>query len=96
MKIKVYVNYRDEKVLNEKEFDDLVDALFDEKNDTSHFYTWLDNNYNASELWEYIGEEELLYNMDKIRNTFTADLYDEAEHELLTYEGWEKVELEVQ
>ena len=95
MKIKIYANYGKREILSEAEFGDLVDTLFDEKNDTPHFYTWLDNNYEASELWAFIGEEDLLHNMDKIRNTFTVELYEEVEHELLMYEGWEEVELEV-
>lgn len=98
MKIKIYANHVKREILSQSEFADLVDALFDEKNDTPHFYTWLDRNYEASELWEYInidGEDGFLNQMDRIRNTFTAELYEEVEHELLKYEGWEEVELEV-
>lgn len=95
MKIKIYANHGKREILSKAEFDDLVDALFDEKNDTPHFYTWLDNNYDASELWAFIGEEDFLNKIETIRNTFASELYEEVEHELLTYEGWEEVELEV-
>lgn len=95
MKIKIYANYGKREILSETEFADLVDALFDEKNDSAHFYTWLNINYDACELWDYLLEEDFLNRIDKIRNTFTAELYEEVEHELLMYEGWEEVELEV-
>lgn len=95
MKINVYVNYGKRKTLSESEFADLVDELFDEKNDTPHFYTWLNINYNASELWSCIDEEDFLNTMDKIRNAFSAKLYEEVRHELLACGDWSKVELEV-
>jgi hypothetical protein len=73
----------------------LIEELYEDKNDTPHFYTWLDNNYEASELWAYIGGEDLLNKMEKIRNTFEAELREDVEHELLMYEGWEEIEMEV-
>ena len=33
--------------------------------------------------------------MEEIGNTFEEELYEEVEHELLMYEGWEEIELEV-
>lgn len=94
MKIKIYANYKKQEVISEAEFNDLIEVLYEEKNDIPHFHTWLDNNYEASELWAFIdGKSNDM--MEKIRNTFEAELYEDVEHELLTYEGWEEVELEV-
>ncbi len=93
MRIKIYANYKKKEVISEAEFNDLIEELYEDKNDIPHFHTWLDNNYEASELWAYIdGKSDA---MEKIRNTFEAELYEDVEHELLTYEGWEEIELEV-
>lgn len=94
MRIKIYANYKKKEVISEAEFNDLIETLYEERNDIPYFHTWLDNNYSASELWAYI-DGEFLSRMEKINNTFEAELYEEIEHELLTYEGWEEVELEV-
>lgn len=93
MKIKIYANYKKKEVISEAEFNDLIEELYKDKNDTAHFHTWLDNNYEASDLWAYIDGN--LSGMDKIRNTFETELYEEVEHELLVYEGWEEIEMEV-
>ena len=95
MKVKIYANYKKQEVISEAEFNDLIEVLYEEKNDIPHFHTWLDNNYEASELWAFIDGGDFLHNMEKIRNTFEAELYEDVEHELLTYEGWEEIELEV-
>ena len=95
MRIKIYANYKKKEVISEAEFNDLIEELYEDKNDIPHFYTWLDNNYNASELWAYIDGEDLLNRMARIRNTFEAELYEDVEHELLMYEGWEEIEMEV-
>lgn len=93
MRIKIYANYKKKEVISEAEFNDLIEVLYKDKNDTAHFYTWLDNNYETSDLWAYIDGN--LSGMDKIRNTFETELYEEVEHELLVYEGWEEIEMEV-
>ena len=93
MRIKIYANYKKKEVISEAEFNDLIEELYEDKNDIPHFHTWLDNNYEASDLWAYIDGN--LSGMDKIRNTFEIELYEEVEHELLVYEGWEEIELEV-
>lgn len=95
MRIKIYANYKKKEVISEAEFNDLIEELYEDKNDIAHFHTWLDNNYEASELWAHIDGKDLLHNMEKIRNTFEVELYAEIEHELLMYEGWEEIELEV-
>ena len=93
MRVKIYANYKRKEVISEAEFNDLIEELYEDKNDIPHFHTWLDNNYEASELWAYIdGNSDA---MEKIRNTFEAELYEDVEHELLTYEDWEEIELEV-
>lgn len=93
MRIKIYANYKKKEVISEAEFNDLIEELYKDKNDIPHFHTWLDNNYEASDLWAYIDGN--LSGMDKIRNTFETELYEEVEHELLVYEGWEEIEMEV-
>lgn len=93
MRIKIYANYKKKEVISEAEFNDLIKELYEDKNDIPHFHTWLDNNYEASDLWAYIDGN--LSGMDKIRNTFEIELYEEVEHELLVYEGWEEIEMEV-
>lgn len=93
MRIKIYANYKKKEVISEAEFNDLIEELYEDKNDIPHFHTWLDNNYEASHLWAYIDGN--LSGMDKIRNTFETELYEEVEHELLVYEGWEEIEMEV-
>lgn len=93
MKIKIYANYKKKEVISEAEFNDLIEELYEDKNDIPHFHTWLNNNYDASDLWAYIDGN--LSGMDKIRNTFETELYEEIEHELLVYEGWEEIEMEV-
>lgn len=93
MRIKIYANYKKKEVISEAEFNDLIEELYKDKNDTAHFYTWLDNEYNASELWAHIDGN--LNAIEKIRNTFEEELYEEVENELLMYEGWEGIEMEV-
>ena len=93
MKIKIYANYKKKEVISEAEFNDLIEELYKDKNDTAHFHAWLNNNYDASDLWAYIDGN--LSGMEKIRNTFEVELREEVEHELLMYEGWEEIELEV-
>ena len=93
MRIKIYANYKKKEVISEAEFNDLIEELYEDKNDIPHFYTWLNNNYDASDLWGYIDGN--LSGMEKIRNTFEVELYEEVEHELLMYEGWEEIEMEV-
>ena len=93
MKIKIYANYKKKEVISEAEFNDLIEELHEDKIDNGHFHTWLNNNFDASDLWAYIdGNSDA---MKKIGNTFEEELYEEVEHELLTYEGWEEIELEV-
>lgn len=93
MKIKIYANYKKKEVISEAEFNDLIEELYEDKNDIPHFHTWLNNNFDASDLWAYIDGN--LSGMEKIRNTFETELYEEVEHELLMYEGWEEIEMEV-
>ena len=93
MKIKIYANYKKKEVISEAEFNDLIEVLHEDKIDAGHFHTQLNNNYDASDLWAYIDGNSNA--MEKIRNTFEAELYEDVEHELLMYEGWEVIEMEV-
>ena len=93
MRIKIYANYKKKEVISEAEFNDLIEELHEDKIDNGHFHTWLNNHFDASDLWAYIdGNSDA---MEKIGNTFEEELREEVEYELLTYEGWEEVEMEV-
>ena len=97
MKITIYVNYRDEKVLNEKEFEELVNEKWDElRKDEDDFAVWLNDRYDAHGIWsEIMCGLNGIRQLDKIKEEFEEEAYDAARDTLEVYEGWEKVEMEV-
>ena len=97
MKIIIYVNYENEKVLSEKEFEELVNEKWDEyRKDEACFATWLNDRYDAYGIWSEVScGLEGLRRLDKIKEEFEREEYESARDTLELYENWEKVELEV-
>lgn len=98
MKITIYVNYKNEKVLNEHEFEELVNEKWDIlRKDEDDFAFWLNSRYDAHDLWsEIMCGLDGIRRLDKIKEEFEEEVYESARDTLEVYEGWEKVELEVQ
>lgn len=64
MKVKIYVNWEDKDILNEKDYDAeierTVESLMEDKND---FFDWLGDNYCLKEIWEATDAKRLkIYN----------------------------------
>lgn len=58
MKVKVYVNWYDREVINEKVFNEKVEEVTaDYKEDKCFFDEWLDEHYSANEIWGFDEEQ---------------------------------------
>ena len=58
MKIKVYVDFENENVLTEEEYKDILkDRAKTYKDDTDAFEDWLNDNYNAFDIFNKNGVE---------------------------------------
>ena len=89
MKVKVYVNWRSREVINEKEFEKLVEETFEDyKGDQDYFSEWLADNYEVVQVWEMNEEERI-----KTIKAFEEKCLSVARKEMLY--DWEENELDV-
>lgn len=89
MKVKIYVKWRHEEIINEKEFKEKVaQAVNNFKTDETYFIEWLNDNYNAFNVWEMSAEERA-----KILEEYAEVCQDWAEEEVA--DDWEEIEIEV-
>lgn len=52
MKVKVYVNWDDGEILNEADYDKMIDeAAAEMVKDDNDFFYWIYNNFDISEIW---------------------------------------------
>ena len=89
-KITFYANTEEGILLNEEQFNDLVIKTASEEFDEYDFFQWLNNNFNASDLYEesadYFAELKQEYMEDLIENT----------KEEMCDDGWGKVEYTIE
>lgn len=89
MKVKVYVNWFDREVINEKEFEKKVEETTqDYKEDKCFFDEWLNDHYSANEVWNLNEEERKEVQKDFLIKCEELGVRD-------VREDWEEEEIEV-
>lgn len=89
MKVKVYVKWRYEEIINEKEFKEkIAQTVNNYKTEETYFNEWLNNNYNAFNIWGMSAEERA-----KILEEFADICQTWAEEEVA--DDWEEIEIEI-
>lgn len=89
MKVTVFVNWCENTILTEKEFEKEVEFATLERFDDSDFFDeWLDRNFDSSEIFSFTESEKETH-----RNRFKEYCREEAKMALL--EEYETVELEI-
>ena len=87
MTIKIYVNWRDEEVLTEDEYNELVREMAEDLRTSDYnFSEFLEDNYSHRELWEADEERRA-----EIMEHWVDKCFEAAECEL----GYDNVVLEV-
>ena len=89
MKVKVYVNWYNREVINEKEFEKKVEETTqDYKEDKCFFDEWLNDHYSANEVWNLNEEERKEVQKDFLIRCEELGVRD-------VREDWEEEEIEV-
>lgn len=89
MKVKVYVNWYDREVINEKVFNEKVEeATTDYKEDEYFFAEWLDEHYSANEIWGFNEEQR-----KEVRSNFLIKCEELGEKDVR--DDWGEEEIEV-
>lgn len=89
MKVKVYVKWRYEDIISEKEFKKkIAETVNNYKTDETYFNEWLNDNYNAFNVWGMSTEERA-----KILEEFADICQTWGVKEVR--EDWEENEIEV-
>lgn len=89
MKVKVYVNYYDREVINEKAFNERIkEATNDYEEDECFFDEWLEEHYSASEIWK-LNEEQ----RKEVRSDFLIKCEELAVEDVR--DDWAEEEIEV-
>ena len=88
MKIKLYVDFKNESVLTEEEYKDiLADRSKSYKDDTDAFEDWLNDNYSAFEIFNKNGVEldEVVNHWERVCNS-DAEVDMDAEFQIFELE----------
>ena len=89
MKVKIYVNWFDREVINEKEFEEKVEKITKVyKEDEDFFDVWLNEHYSADEVWKLDEEKR-----KEVRSDFLIKCEELGVRDVR--ENWEENELEV-
>ena len=89
MKVTVYVNWSENKILSKKDFEKEVLSEADERFDDSDFFDeWLDRNFYPSEIFHFTESEK-----EEERARFREYCREDAEAVLL--KEYETIELEI-
>lgn len=90
MQIKVFVNFSDQEVRSEKEFNEMRAQMIEEEfESTRTFNAWLDENYSCAELFELEPPEK-----KSIREDFHAYLESYVDEQLIENALWEEFIIE--
>lgn len=89
MKVKIYINWFNREVINEKEFEKKVEETTqDYKEDKCFFDEWLNDHYSANEVWNLNEEERKEVQKDFLIKCEELGVRD-------VREDWEEEEIEV-
>lgn len=86
MKIKIYVDYENQIVFTEKEYEEiLTERIKSYKDDNYAFEDWLNDRYNASEIFK-MESHELDKVVERWEGVCEADAEEDIGRELTEYE----------
>lgn len=89
MKVKVFVDWSESRILTEKDFEKEVEHETIERFDDSDFFDeWLDRNFDSSEIFHFTESEK-----EEERARFRE--YCRADAEAVLLEEYETIELEI-
>ena len=91
MKIKVYVNWDNCTILNEKEFEEIVQRDVNHReNDNDALNEFLEDNYLLSDLFYMLEEEK-----ERVKEEWKKDCEEWIRTELFEEGPWEEREIEI-
>ena len=89
MKVTVYVNWREETIISEKEYKEMIENTTEDYVESrADFCDWLVEAYNSEAVWFMDAEEK-----ERVKDEYREACRDWAENE--AYDYWKPYEVEV-
>lgn len=89
MKVKIYINWFNREIINEKEYEErVIETQKEYLEDDYYFVEWLEENYRPSEVWEFDNAKK-----EAVRIEFSKSCRKDAEKDVQS--DWTEKEIEV-